>query len=228
MVEACKDGIAWMSARTVSTLRGRVKPFFVGHSKKVGPGIQCEMLDGNYAISTSMADISALDMRELCNRQADACENRIKKCGSDLAGKRISLSKLGPNRVLAHMKEIALNLFMCIRRLLFRGWARAQAVPPQGAAGSVQPRQERPRPEDAASHPQRGQMPPAGQVEPQALRRIRSLRRPLPPPEGGPNDSAACPPLPMKCWFQTGIRGIVCFFGRERDSGPKKRGQQAK
>ncbi len=122
LVETNDDGTAWVSVRTTSTLRGRVKPFSVVHYLKVGPGIQSEMLYGHYAIATSMDGIGALELRELYNRRGDDCENRIKDYGSDLAGKRMSSSKLGPNRVLAHMKAIAHNLFMLLRRLLFGGW----------------------------------------------------------------------------------------------------------
>lgn len=111
-----------MSARTVSALRGRVKPFFVVLCKKVGPGIQGKMPGGHSAIATSLSVVSAFVLRELYNRRADACENQTKGCGSDPAGKRISSSKLGPNCVLAHMKAIAHNLFMHNRRLMFRDW----------------------------------------------------------------------------------------------------------
>lgn len=65
---------------------------------------------------------------------------------------------------------------------------------------SVRPDLE--RQEDAATHPHRGQLPLASQVEPEALRLLRVLRRL--PPEGGTTESAVS--------LQSGVTNLLRLF----------------
>lgn len=58
---------------------------------------------------------------DLYNRRGEDCENRIKECGSDLPGRNIPSSELGPNRILVAINTVAHNLLMLMRRMLFVG-----------------------------------------------------------------------------------------------------------
>lgn len=71
VVETNKNGSQRVLVSSTGTLRGRAKPFHVIHCLRAGSGIQREMLDGNFAIATSMSDISAHYLCELHNRRGD-------------------------------------------------------------------------------------------------------------------------------------------------------------